>query len=104
MEHGLAQTSTIPTFLWRLSPACIIICANPQSHFTPGRPIALAHFTAQAGKVYYFRTRAFGSQTQWLFDLDPIDSDQAKYLIASYPLSISHPKAKEDDSSGSAEP
>jgi hypothetical protein len=80
------------------------LCANPQSHFAPGLPVALAHFTAEAGKVYYFRTRAFGSQTQWLFDLDPIDGDQAKYLIASYPLSISHPKAKEDDGSGSTEP
>jgi hypothetical protein len=54
--------------------------------------IALAHFTAEAGKVYYFRTRAFGDKDQWLLDLDPVDSDQANYLIASYPLSVSHPK------------
>jgi len=27
-----------------------------------------------------------------LLELDPIDSDQAKYLIASFPLSVSNPK------------
>src|ERR1700760_1370283 len=75
------------------------LCANPQSHFAAGRPIALAHFTAEAGKVYYFRSRAFGNESQWLFDFDPIDGDQADYLIASYPLSVSHPKSKQDDSS-----
>lgn len=69
------------------------VCANPQSHFaSANHTLALAHFTAEAGKVYYFRTRAFSSKTQGLFDLDSIDSDQAKYLIASYPLSVSHPK------------
>jgi len=61
------------------------VCADPE------HVIALAHFTAEAGKVYYFRTRYFGSNTQSLFEFDPIDSDQGQHLIASYPLSISHP-------------
>ena len=56
-----------------------------------GPVIALAHFNAEAGKVYYFRARAFGGENQRLFDFDPLDSDQAKYLIASYPLSVSRP-------------
>ena len=75
------------------------VCASPQSHFISATSekyasvrLALAHFTAEAGKVYYFRTRSFGSQNQQIFDLDAIDGDQAKYLIASYPLSVSHPK------------
>jgi len=75
------------------------LCASPQSRFAPatsqkyaGVLQALAHFTAESGKVYYFRTRSFGSQNQNLFDLDPIDGDQAKYLITYYPLSVSHPK------------
>lgn len=76
------------------------LCASPQSHFLAATSekyasirLALSHFTAEAGKVYYFRTRwSFGSQSQELFDLDAIDSDQAKYLITSYPLSVSHPK------------
>lgn len=53
---------------------------------------AFAHFTTEAGKTYYFRTRKFGGENQVLSDIDPLDSDQARYLIASYPLSVSHPK------------
>jgi hypothetical protein len=69
------------------------VCANPQSHLGwLSRIVALAHFTAEAGKVYYFRTRGTMGTEQVLFDLDPIDSDQAKYLISAYPLSVSHPK------------
>jgi hypothetical protein len=54
--------------------------------------MALAHFTAAAGNVYYFRTRGFMSGNQLLLDLDRVDSDQAKYFISSYPLSVSHAK------------
>jgi hypothetical protein len=69
------------------------LCATPQSHVGwIGRKVSLAHFTAEAGNVYYFRTRGFMSENQLLFDLYPVDSDQAKYLISSYPLSVSHPK------------
>jgi len=69
------------------------VCANPQSHVGwIRRQVALANFTAEVGKVYYFRTRGFFGGNQLLFDLDPVDSDQAKYLISSYPLSVSHPK------------
>ena len=69
------------------------VCANRQSRFAwANQMVALAHFTAEPGKIYYFRTRTFGDKDQALLDLDPIDSDQAKYLIASYPLSVSHPK------------
>jgi uncharacterized protein DUF2846 len=67
------------------------VSVEPGEHHmcaTPGPMTALAHFTAEAGKVYYFRTRVLLEQR--LFDFDPIDSDQAKHLIASYPLSISH--------------
>lgn len=68
------------------------ISVEPGEHHmcaTTGPMIALVHFTAEAGKVYYFRTRAFGAENQGLFDFDPIDSDQGQHLIASYPLSVS---------------
>jgi hypothetical protein len=69
------------------------VCANPQSHVGwISRRVALAHFTAEAGKVYYFRTRGSMGADQTLFDLDPVDSDQAMYFISSYPLSVSHAK------------
>ena len=41
-------------------------------------PVGLAHFTAEAGKVYYF------------LSLELADSDEGKYLITSYPRSVWH--------------
>jgi hypothetical protein len=63
------------------------LCANVQSKFAAGLNIALAHFTAQPGQVYYFRTRFLG-QFPGRLDLDQPDSDQAQYLIATYPASL----------------
>ena len=69
------------------------VCAEVQSNYAVGNLIALAHFTAEPGKVYYFRTRFLngmnGGDIPSYVELDPLDSDEAKYLIASYPLSIS---------------
>jgi len=67
------------------------VCVKPQSGSKPER-IQLAHFTAESGKIYYFRSRAISGSNQLLFDLDPIDSDQGKYLVDLYPLSVSHAK------------
>lgn len=70
------------------------ISVEPGEHHmcaTTGPATALLHFTAEAGKVYYFRTREFGAENQSVFDFDPLDSDQAQHLIASYPLSVSRP-------------
>jgi hypothetical protein len=67
------------------------VSVEPGEHHlcaAPGPITAFAHLTAEAGKTYYFRTRGFSTSTQLLFDFDPIDSDQAKYLIASFPLSV----------------
>jgi hypothetical protein len=56
----------------------------------PGVPVGLLHFTAEAGTVYYFDARViFGAQSYLFFGA--VDSDQAKQLIASYPLSVSTP-------------
>jgi len=69
------------------------LCVNPQSRFaTETRYVELAHFTAEPGKVYYFRTRTLGGNNNPVLDFEPVDSDQAEYLIASYPLSVSHLK------------
>jgi hypothetical protein len=66
------------------------ICANVQSNFEPGQNLAFAHFTAEARKVYYFRTRL--SEYGGHMEIDQPDSDQAKYLISIYPASVSKPK------------
>jgi hypothetical protein len=69
------------------------LCANWQSHFASrSEVVGLAHFTAEAGKIYYFRTRVLGIAATTFFDVEPLDSDQARLFIASFPLSVSHPK------------
>ena len=67
------------------------LCVALQTSIYEDR-IELAHFTAEAGKVYYFRTRLVMSRSVELLELEPIDSDQGKYLIANFQLSVSTPK------------
>jgi hypothetical protein len=63
------------------------ICADLQTHVHQRRT-EFAHFTAEAGKVYYYRTRIVMSQQVELLELEPVDSDQAGYLMTYYPMSI----------------
>jgi hypothetical protein len=66
-------------------------CANVQSH--RGHPVGLVHFTAEAGRVYYFDARViYGEEAKAYLFLGAVDSDQAEYLIGSSPLSVSNPK------------
>jgi hypothetical protein len=67
-------------------------CMNVQSPTPLGKLVAFAHVTAEAGKVYYLGTHASVRTGTTRLQIDPIDGDQAKYLIASSPLSVSHPK------------
>jgi len=67
------------------------VCVTLQSSLVAQR-VELAHFTAEAEKVYYYRTRLVMSRSVELLELDPINSDQGKYLIVSFPLSVSNPK------------
>jgi hypothetical protein len=69
------------------------LCVNRQSRFaTVNRKTALARFSAQPGKVYYYRALTWGGPNEAFLDLQPLDIDMAKYLITTYPLSIAHPK------------
>jgi hypothetical protein len=64
------------------------VCANVQSF--RGHPVGLVHFTAELGRVYYFNTRiVYGEEEAVTLFFDAVDSDQAKHLIASLPLSVS---------------
>ncbi len=67
------------------------VCVIFQSSLVAQR-VELAHFTAEAEKIYYHRTRLVMSRSVELLQLDPIDSNQGKYLIASFSLSVSNPK------------
>lgn len=49
----------------------------------------LAHFTAVAGKTYYFRTRVIYTDHKFMLDLSPVDSDLGEYRVKVTPLSVS---------------
>ncbi|MFZ1944609.1 MAG: DUF2846 domain-containing protein [Acidobacteriaceae bacterium] len=72
------------------------VCAEVQSGYPVGNLISLAHFKAESGETYYLRTRFLsginGFNGPPYVELDPLDSDEAKYLISFYPLSISSAK------------
>lgn len=66
-------------------------CVNIQSRTPLGEVQAFAHFTAEAGKVYYMGTQAFVRVSATRLEMHPIDNDQGKHLVASLPLSVSRP-------------
>ena len=66
---------------------------------TMGRknPIAeLIHFKAEPGKVYYYLVRGTAVDAKYgtffSMPIDPADRDEALYLIASDPITVSKPK------------
>jgi len=60
------------------------------------KKVALSSFSAEAGKAYYFRARIIehddGRSAWFSLDLDPVNDDQGKLLIASSAFSTFHPK------------
>jgi len=78
------------------------LCTNWQSVW---KQLSAQHsqtsFVAEAGKIYFFRVQTHfqtyisgvaQSSVVWSFDLQPMDSQEAKNFIAASPLSISQPK------------
>lgn len=65
------------------------VCVNAQARLFPGVR-EFADFTAEAGHVYFFRTRDLMWKTQRL-EFGKTNRDQALYMIETYPLSVSHP-------------
>ncbi len=69
------------------------LCANWQSRLeVRSRAFAMTNFTAEAGKIYYFGERLFAGGDDYFFDLDLVNSDEGKYLVATSVLSVSHAK------------
>ena len=69
------------------------MCANIQVGGGLGELKGFAHFVAEAGKVYFFRMYADRFENfPAILDINPSDSDEAKYLIATSPLSVSRPR------------
>lgn len=73
-----------------LDPGEHHLCANLQSDPGGSDATSLARFTADAGGIYYFRVRLTDRSNsgkggvEWALDLDPLDSDQGRFLIESY--------------------
>jgi len=54
---------------------------------------SLASLTAEPGQTYYFRARIMeSSPSVWTLDLEPVNSDEGRLLLATSPLSDSRPK------------
>ena len=71
------------------------LCLNWQSRLElRSRAFAVADLTAEVGRTYYFRARTFSGQRgiEVSFDLDPINGDQGKLLVAESAYSNWHVK------------
>ncbi len=80
-------------FSFSVDPGEHHLCTHWQSRFKRlSREAAFTSFNAEAGKAYYFRARisyqsAYGGSATMSLDLEPINDDEGKYLVASNPLS-----------------
>jgi hypothetical protein len=74
------------------------LCTSWQSSLKRlSRLAAFSGFTARAGDVYYFRARITystygGGSANMDLDLEPVNPDEGRFLVASFRLSNSHPK------------
>jgi hypothetical protein len=59
---------------------------------TWGSAVAVAGFTAEAGKTYYFRVRDFSILRNPYVDFRPVDSDSAQLLMSRFSFSTSSQK------------
>ena len=66
------------------------VCASWQSRESE-RSTGVLHFSAAAGKSYYFRARDVARVAPELV-LSRLDSDEAKLILQPFSLSSSHPK------------
>jgi len=91
-NHGTSYLS------FSVDPGEHHLCTNWQSVLKSlSDQHSLTSFTAEAGKTYFFRVQAYeqfegGKGQFWTIDLQPVDADEGKYLLASAPLSVSQPK------------
>jgi len=65
-------------------------CVASQDRKRPGAE--LAHFTAEAGRTYYYLVRGITGSVTYTLLFDVADRDEALYLIASDPMSVAQPR------------
>jgi len=94
----LGATRTNSYIAFTVEPGEHHLCTSWQSHWQRlSKLAAFAGFTAEPGKVYYFRERVTyssygGGSANMNLDLEPVNLDEGQYLIASYKPSTSHAK------------
>ena len=82
-----------PFTAFSVTPGEHHLCTNWQSSLGYlSKAAGVAHLDAEAEKTYYFRVREWESQTVVFVDLAPVDSDQAKLLIALQPAAVRNKK------------
>jgi hypothetical protein len=69
------------------------LCTRWQSHWKRfSDKEAFNGFTADPGKIYYFRARIIEGEDNFALDLEPVNGDEGKYLVASSAVTVSKPK------------
>lgn len=73
------------------------LCTSWQSRLQRlSKLAAFTGFSAEPGKVYYFRERitysGYGNSANMNLELEPVNPDEGQFLIASYKPSTSHQK------------
>jgi hypothetical protein len=77
-------------FYFSVNPGLHHLCASWQGD---GQKAAAAHFTAEAGGVYYFEVKnSYWTNGSTGMSLDPVDSDEGQLLVNQFSFNISHPK------------
>jgi hypothetical protein len=81
-------------FFFSVDPGNHHLCTNWQSTFKRISKLgSAANLSAEAGRVYYFRTKAYQlEQHKAAVILEPVDSAEGAFLIASSSLSSFHPR------------
>jgi hypothetical protein len=89
---GASRSNTYLSFY--VDPGEHHLCTSWQSMLKRlSQNVALAPFTAEAGKSYYFRARVLELENKvFTLELDPLNADQGQYLASTLPPSVSHPK------------
>lgn len=81
-----------------VDPGMHHLCTRWQSRWKRySNEAAFTGFTADPGKIYFFRARikeigGSGGGSNFSLDLEPLNEDEGKYLVASSSLSVSRPK------------
>jgi hypothetical protein len=78
-------------FAFPVAPGEHHLCANLQSSLVSQR-VELTHFTAEAGKSYFFRSRLVLSGSVELLSFQPADSDEGALLVSSLPMATASAK------------